>query len=133
MAAADTDKEANRLFTSMQLRALGIIRGRQTPLQPPVNDIDSLCRKSEKHAVDQRLKYSFVGGPATVKRNLESFLDHVKIDEAMAVSHVYGHAARLRSYEGLAGCEYDDSWLSKDNEHKGAAEQMKQAYWVFHL
>ena len=100
--AADTDKEANRLFTSIQQRTLGMIRGRQTPLQLPVNDIDSMCSQKEKHAVDQRLRYSFVGGPATVKRNLQSFLDLTKIDEVMAVSHIYEHSARLRSYEILS-------------------------------
>ena len=56
----------------------------------------------EKHAVDQRLKYSFVGGPATVKKNLESFLKQTQIDEIMAVSHMYEHSARLRSYEILS-------------------------------
>ena len=102
VVAADTDKEANRLFTSIQLRALGMLKGSQMPLQPPVNDIDSVCSKSEKYAVDQRLKYSFVGGPATVKKNLESFLKQTQVEEIMAVSHIYEHAARLRSYEILS-------------------------------
>jgi luciferase family oxidoreductase group 1 len=102
VAAADTDKEASRLFTSMQVRALEMIRGNQTPLQPPVNEIDGVCSKHEKEAVDQRLRYSFVGGPATVKRDLESFLDRTQVDEIMAVSHMYEHAARLRSYEILS-------------------------------
>jgi luciferase family oxidoreductase group 1 len=102
VVAADTDKEANRLFTSLQLRTLEMFRGKQTPLQFPVNDIDSVWSQKEKHAVDQRLKYSFVGGPATVERNLESFLDLIKIDEVMAVSHIYEHSARLRSYEILS-------------------------------
>jgi luciferase family oxidoreductase group 1 len=102
VVAADTDKEASRLFTSTQLRALEMIRGNQTPLQPPVKDIDDVCSKDEKEAVDQRLRYSFVGGPATVKRNLESFLDRTQVDEIMAVSHIYDHAARLRSFEILS-------------------------------
>jgi luciferase family oxidoreductase group 1 len=102
VVAADTDKEARRLFTSMQLRALEMIRGNQTPLQPPVNEIDGACSKHEKEAVDQRLRYSFVGGPATIKMGLESFLDRTWADEIMAVSHIYEHAARLRSYEILS-------------------------------
>jgi luciferase family oxidoreductase group 1 len=102
VAAADTDKEANRLFTSIQLRALGMLKGSQMPLQPPVNNIDSVWSIPEKHAVDQRLKYSFVGGPATVKKNLESFLKQTQVDEIMAVSHMYEHSARLRSYEILS-------------------------------
>jgi luciferase family oxidoreductase group 1 len=102
VVAADTDKEANRLFTSIQLRALGMLKGSQMPLQPPVNNIDSVWSIPEKQAVDQRLKYSFVGGPATVKKNLESFLKQIQVDEIMAVSHMYEHSARLRSYEILS-------------------------------
>jgi luciferase family oxidoreductase group 1 len=102
VVAADNDKEANRLFTSIQLRALGMLKGSQMPLQPPVNYIDSICSKSEKYAVNQRLKYSFVGGPATVKKNLESFLKQTQVEEIMAVSHIYDHVARLRSYEILS-------------------------------
>ncbi len=102
VVAADTDKEANHLFTSIQLRALGMLKGSQMPLQPPVNDIDSVCSKSEKYAVDQRLKYSFVGGSATVKKNLESFLKQTQVEEIMAVSHIYEHSARLHSYEILS-------------------------------
>jgi alkanesulfonate monooxygenase SsuD/methylene tetrahydromethanopterin reductase-like flavin-dependent oxidoreductase (luciferase family) len=79
-----------------------MLKGSQMPLQPPVNDIDSVCSKSEKYAVDQRLKYSFVGGPATVKKNLESFLKQTQVEEIMAVSHIYEHTARLRSYEILS-------------------------------
>jgi luciferase family oxidoreductase group 1 len=102
VVAADTDKQANRLFTSIQLRALAMIRGNHTPLQSPVNNIDSVCSKTEKHVMDQRLKYSFVGGLTTVKKDLQSFLDKTQVDEIMAVSHIYEHAARLRSYEILS-------------------------------
>jgi luciferase family oxidoreductase group 1 len=102
VVTADTEKEANRLFTSIQLRTLAMIKGNQMPLQPPVNDIDSLWSKPEKNAVDQRLKYSFVGGADTVKNNLESFLKQTQVNEIMAVSHIYDHIARLRSYEILS-------------------------------
>jgi luciferase family oxidoreductase group 1 len=102
VVAADTDREANRLFTSIQLRARGMLTGSQMPLQPPVNNIDSVWSIPEKHAVDQRLKYSFVGGPDTVKKSLESFLKQTQADEIMAVSHMYEHSARLRSYEILS-------------------------------
>ncbi len=102
VVAADTDKEANHLFTSLQLIVLGMIRGEHMPLHPPVDDIDTLWSKQEKYAVDQMLKYSFVGGSATVKAELESFLDKTQVDEIMAVSHIYDHAARLGSYEILS-------------------------------
>ncbi|HYO05378.1 MAG TPA: LLM class flavin-dependent oxidoreductase [Phototrophicaceae bacterium] len=102
VVAANTDKDANHLFTSLQLIVLGMIRGEHMPLHPPVNDIDTFWSRQEKHAVDQMLKYSFVGGLDTVKKNLRSFIDGTQIDEVMAVSHIYEHAARLRSYEILS-------------------------------
>ncbi len=73
VVAADTDKEANHLFTSLQLIVLRMIREDHTPLQPPVNDIDTFWSKQEKYAVDQMLRYSFVGGPTTVKKNAVIF------------------------------------------------------------
>jgi luciferase family oxidoreductase group 1 len=102
VVAADTDKEANRLFTSIQLRTLGMIRGKQMLLQPPVDDIDDLWDSVEKYAVDQRLKYSFVGDPCTVKKGLDFFLNKHHVDEIMVVSHIYEHKSRLHSYEILS-------------------------------
>ncbi len=100
--AADTNKEAIRLFTSVQLMALGIIRRSNGLLQRPVNNMDSIWNSLEKYAVSERLKYSFVGEPLTVKKGLESFLTRIQVDEIMGVSHIYDHAARLRSFEILA-------------------------------
>ena len=100
--AADTDEEASRLFTSVQLMALGMIRRNLGLLQPPVNNIDAVWDQLEKYSVGERLNYSFVGGPSKVKKGLESFLNQTQVDEIMAVSHIYDHAARLRSFEILS-------------------------------
>jgi luciferase family oxidoreductase group 1 len=100
--AADNDEEANRLFTSLQIRALGMIRGNPILFPAPVNDMGGIWSKPERFAVGEMLKYSFVGGAATVKNGLQSFLDRTPVDEIMAVSHIYEHTARLRSYEILS-------------------------------
>ena len=97
-----TQTEASRLFTSIQLKALEMIRGNQTTLQPPVDDIDGVCSKDEKEAVYQRLRYSFVGGLSPSKGAGSPFLERMQVDEIMGVSHIYQHAARLRSYEILS-------------------------------
>jgi alkanesulfonate monooxygenase SsuD/methylene tetrahydromethanopterin reductase-like flavin-dependent oxidoreductase (luciferase family) len=44
-----------------------------------------------------------VGSPDTVRRGLERFIDQTRADELMVASAIYDHAARLRSYEILAG------------------------------
>lgn len=102
VVAADTDEEAHRLFTSVQLRTLGLIRGQHTLLKPPVDDVDRLWDKSERLAVEERLKYSFVGSPYTIKKSLDSFLNKIHVDEIMSVSHIYVHISRLRSFEILS-------------------------------
>ena len=101
VVAADTDKEAKRLFTSLQLRSLAMLRGNPIPFPATVEDIDSIWSGPEKNAVYELLRYSYVGGPVTVKKGLQSFLDQTQVDEIMVVSHIFEHAARLRSYEIL--------------------------------
>jgi len=100
--AADTDEEASRLFTSVQLMALGMIRRNHGLLQPPIDNIDEIWDQLEKYTVGERLKYSFVGNPSKVKKGLESFLIRTQVDEIMGVSHIYDHIARLRSFEILS-------------------------------
>jgi alkanesulfonate monooxygenase SsuD/methylene tetrahydromethanopterin reductase-like flavin-dependent oxidoreductase (luciferase family) len=40
-----------------------------------------------------------VGSGDTVQRGFQRFLETTPVDEIMISSHVYDHAARLRSYE----------------------------------
>jgi alkanesulfonate monooxygenase SsuD/methylene tetrahydromethanopterin reductase-like flavin-dependent oxidoreductase (luciferase family) len=49
------------------------------------------------------LACSFVGSPETVRRSLARFVEQTRADELMVASAIYDHAARLRSYEILAG------------------------------
>ena len=102
VVAADTDEEANKLATSLYLFALGVVRGSSMPLQAPVEDMDEYWDGSERYAVQQMFRYSFVGGPETLKQDLQAFIDQTQVDELMVVSHIYDHAARLRSYEILS-------------------------------
>jgi luciferase family oxidoreductase group 1 len=99
---ADTDAEAERLATSMYASFLNVIRGTSNMLPPPVEDMDSLWDNSEKYAVNQMLRVSFIGSPATVKEGFQSLLQDTQADEIMICSHIYDHAARLRSYELIA-------------------------------
>lgn len=99
---ADLDTQALNLFTSIQLKALGLIRRKPDLLKPPVKTIDNMCNNWEKYAINQRLKYSFVGSPLTVKKDLEHFLNGRLIDELMIVTHLYDHQARLKSFHLLS-------------------------------
>lgn len=100
--AADTDKEARRLFTSLQQRFTDMVRNARGQLSPPIDDIDTYWSPAERAHASRMLTCSFVGSPQTVQRELEQFLERTGADELMVSGAVFDHAARLRSYEILS-------------------------------
>lgn len=99
---ADSDEEAERLFTSMIRMFIGVLTGNRQPLQPPTamtEDLKDLLQHPSLHAM---LKYSFVGNKATVKKQVQAFLEATKVNELIAVSAMYGIQDRLKSIRLLA-------------------------------
>ena len=99
--AADTDAEARRLFTSLQLQFANLIRGTRSQLQPPVDDIEAYWSLYEKAQASKMLTYSFIGSQETVRRGLEQFMKEIGMDELIVASAIHDHSARLHSYEIL--------------------------------
>ena len=102
VVAADTDDEARRLFTTIQQSFTNLVRGAPGQLQPPIEDIEAYWSPAEKYQATRMLKYSIVGSPKTVRKDLESFVTMTEADELMIVTSVHEHAARVRSYEIVA-------------------------------
>ncbi|AVJ27921.1 LLM class flavin-dependent oxidoreductase [Achromobacter spanius] len=100
--AAETDEAARFLSTTQQLKFLSLVRGHRLQLQPPVESMDGVWNEWEREAVNQRLGASIVGGPDTVKRELEALVAETQADEVMIVSDFYDIADRLRSFEIVA-------------------------------
>jgi len=100
--AADTDEEARRLFTTPQQSWANRFRGIPGPYSPPIDDIEAYWTPAEKAQASAMLTHSVVGSPETVRAGLEQFVELTGVDEVMAVSAIYDHEARLRSYEILA-------------------------------
>lgn len=100
--AADTDKEANRLATSLFQMFKGIITGKRTRLQPPVDNMKDVWTEYEEEAARQMLQLSFIGSPETIKNQLQNFYDETKMDEIMVISNIYDQKAKLHSYELFA-------------------------------
>ncbi|KAA5546493.1 LLM class flavin-dependent oxidoreductase [Adhaeribacter rhizoryzae] len=96
---ADSDEEARYLASSLYASFLNVIRGKSKMLQPPIADLDQIWDASEAYSVNQMLRYSFIGSPATVKEKMQTFLNNTQVDELMISSHIYDHAARVHSYE----------------------------------
>ncbi|MGZ8412006.1 MAG: LLM class flavin-dependent oxidoreductase [Gemmatirosa sp.] len=101
--AADTDAEARRLFSSVQQAFVNLRRGNPGPLPLPVDDFERTAHPLELAGIHQALACSAVGAPGTVREALRTFVAQTGADELMVTAQVHDHAARLRSYELLAG------------------------------
>ncbi len=100
VVAADTDEEAAHLATSLQLRMLDVARGtKDSLLGPPVSSMNGRWSEMEQEITRTMLGELIVGSGDTVQRGFQRFLETTPVDEIMISSHVYDHAARLRSYE----------------------------------
>ena len=102
IVAAETDAEARFLFSSVQQSFLNIRRGRPAKLPPPVPDMDSRIDRHGRAMLDDALSCAIVGGPDTVRRGLEEFVQRTGADGLMVTANIFDHAARLRSFEILA-------------------------------
>jgi luciferase family oxidoreductase group 1 len=102
VVAADTDREARRLFTSPQQSFVNLRRGVFGQVPPPIDDIESYWSPVEKAGVEHALRYSFVGSAETVERGLQAFLGATRPDELILTAHLPDQAARLRSLELVA-------------------------------
>ncbi|MDQ3277133.1 MAG: LLM class flavin-dependent oxidoreductase [Bacteroidota bacterium] len=94
---ADTDEEAESLFTSLIRMFVGILTGARDPLHTPTAFTDGLKELLQHPAVDQMLKYSFVGSKQTVKKKLLAFLAQAGVDEVITVSTMYNIDDRIKS------------------------------------
>jgi luciferase family oxidoreductase group 1 len=103
---ADSDEEARRLFTSVQMRFVGMVRNERGLLQPPIDDIDSYWTASERVHASRMLTCSFVGSPQTVESQLRAFVARTGIDELIVASAIYDQQAKFRSFELLKGLSF---------------------------
>ena len=52
-----------------------------------------------KAAIESMMHYTFVGSKETIKKQVEAFVRDTQVDELIAVSHIYDHEARLKSFK----------------------------------
>lgn len=97
--AADDEKKAHWLATSMEQQFLNLIRNNPAKLQPPVENMDELRSEYEKALIHRQLGASIIGDYNTVKEKLQLFLDRTQADEIIVNAQIYDHQARLRSFE----------------------------------
>jgi luciferase family oxidoreductase group 1 len=102
VVAADSDEEAQYLATSFYQMALGMIRNKRRPLPQPVASMVNIWTEQERAAIQQMMKYAFVGSAITVKEQLQSFLNSTHVNEIMITSHIYDLQKKMRCLELVA-------------------------------
>lgn len=100
--AADSDAQAQYLATTQQMSFANLLRGSPGLSLPPIDDIDSYWSPVEKARAQNMLACTIVGSPPTVREGIETLLQETDADELIVVSDIYGHAARLHSFDLIA-------------------------------
>lgn len=98
--AADTDKEAEILSTSLYQMFRNLVQNNRKPLQPPVDSLTDLMNGMSEEArfhVNQMTACSFVGSKQTLATELKKFIRYSGVDELMISSPIYDHQEKLKS------------------------------------
>ena len=99
---ANTDEEAQHLFTSAQQQFVNLRKNVRTQFPRPVESMDGLWSDMERITVDHTLRYAVVGSHATIERKLGHFLSETGADELIISMPVHDIQKRLRSVEVFA-------------------------------
>ena len=99
IVAADSNRDAEFLFTSMQQAFVKLRRGETGQLPPPIENMDGFWSPAEQYGVQQALGMSLVGDKAKVRHGLISVLRETEADEIMVNGQIFDHEARLHSFD----------------------------------
>jgi luciferase family oxidoreductase group 1 len=100
--AAETDAEAERLASSMELNRLRRDRGEYWPLPSVEEALAYPYTDAERASIARNRSRLFAGTPATIMARLQPMIAESQADELMVITAVYDHEARKKSYSLLA-------------------------------
>lgn len=99
---ADSDEEAQFLFSSQQQSFVNLRTGRAGPLPKPVMNYTDDLPANHRLVLDQALSCSVVGSPETVEKGLKQLIANTKADELIVTSPVWDNSKRMDSFTLLA-------------------------------
>ena len=102
VTAAETDAEAQYLFSSLQMSFLNMRSGRPGKLPPPVEGLDAQLDPYARAMLEDSLSCAIVGSTATVRDRLEAFARCTDADELMVTANIFDHDKRKRSFQIVA-------------------------------
>ncbi|MDT8858965.1 LLM class flavin-dependent oxidoreductase [Alkalihalobacillus sp. MEB130] len=103
LICADTDEEANRLATSLDLSLLMLQKGERSMEIPTVDA--ALNYPYTQHDIEQikeNRKRMIVGDPKKVKKSIESLATTYDVNEVIIITITHDFQARMRSFELVA-------------------------------
>ena len=95
--AAESQKEAERRSTSMYRMMLGVLTNRLDYIRRPTDMTEDIRQLRDHPALQQMLKYTFVGDQHYVKEKTEQFIQNTGVDEVISTSYLYHQEHRLQS------------------------------------
>jgi luciferase family oxidoreductase group 1 len=102
LLCADTDTEAERLVSTIDLNFVRRSKGEYLPLASPEEATNYPYTPIERERIKVNRARVFVGSKKTVYDRLMPLVERTKADEVMVTTMIYDHAARCHSYELLA-------------------------------
>jgi len=102
IVAADTDADARFLASSGRQAFTSLRAGTPIRLPPPSKEWEKSVEPFDPLRLETAPSVSMVGSRRTIASGLRAFVDRMRPDELIVVSHIYDHAARVHSYELVA-------------------------------
>ena len=102
VVCADTEAEAERLATSVDLNFALRRQGRYQPIPSPEEAAAHSYSPTDRALIGQNRARLVVGDKSKVMTHLEPLIEATQTDEVMITTMIYDHEARKHSYELLA-------------------------------
>jgi luciferase family oxidoreductase group 1 len=102
VVCSETQAEAERLASSMQLSWVRLRSGRPSKIPTPETALSHSYSPQEAGALEAYRHMQIVGTPSTVRERIEALAARTRADEVMVTTITHDPAARLNSYRLLA-------------------------------
>src|SRR5690606_30798510 len=99
---AETENDAQRLFTSRAKARVARDRGILLPIDDPDAPLPFALTPQEEARIAKMRQTAFVGTPAAVGQRIRDLATQLGLDEIVVLTWSHDPAARRRSYELLA-------------------------------
>ena len=103
--AAETDAQAQLLFSSLQQAFVNRHTGRPGKLPLPVDEYEAQLPPAARDMLAHTLACSVVGSTQTVRDGLQRLIGRHAPDELMVTAQIFDHAARPHSFEIVADAQ----------------------------